>query len=80
VINNIYLKLNHVQGFTLEKPNNSKNFVLNETKKTIHPFQAYVKSQNRNTTQRKFLPKFLEQFKNTDFGIHFLVKLASGVF
>ena len=44
------------------------------------PFQAYLKPRNRNTTEEKLLPKFFEQFKNTDFGIHFLVNLASRVF
>lgn len=47
--------------------------------KTNHPLQAYLKPRNRNTTEIKILPKFFEQFKNTDFGIHFLVNLASGV-
>jgi len=80
MINNIYHKLDHVQGFTLDKKTTHKKIYLIRNQKTNHPFQADIKPQHRQKTKLKLLPKFFERFKNTDLGIHFLVFLASGVF
>lgn len=51
-------------GITLEKQTTQKIFSI-RNQKTNHPFQAYLKPRQDNTTEQKLLPKFLEQFIKT---------------
>jgi len=57
-----------------------KLFYFQPKPKTHHPFQACLKPRTGVRPNKKFFQNISSNLKNTDFGIHFLVNLASGVF